>query len=706
MRTNLLLIAVAVGLGLGGSATAADGPVLGACTGLPELARARCGTIRVPLDRANPSVGTTQVAFAFLPRRDTSRPSLGTLVPNPGGPGVSVIGSSEGQYTGSLAPLLDRRDLLLVDPRGTGRSDAITCKTLGGTALAFSTGEQSVARIGACGRELGARVGSYGSAAVADDIEAVRAALGLEQLDLWGDSYGTFLMPVYAARHPEHVRSIVLNGASPIATDPWGRDRLGAAVRGIRLVCARTRACNGDAVLRNIARLATRLRSRPVARIDEGRLAEIVFTGGDPSVFGRIPAAVASALKGDFASLRRLVDNQALKYAAILVHPIFSPAQNLATHCHDYTRAFSYADTPAARRAAYDRALSAIEPNAFWPFSPDGWSQTSQAGAQCLDWPNDPTAGPPVPAGARFPDVPVLVLSGELDANSPSAAGRLAAAQFTHATFVEIPNAGHTPVADSTCAAQPGAPVRRDAASERRCVRADGDASVRRVARPPPRRGAPARLGEGYDRRAPGAGPRRRHRGRSAGTGSCPRARRHGRRAPRGALRNATRRRRPAPGRAHRTRRRRFGRAPHDARRPRGDAAAHGARSPGGTTAGQADRVRQLSRARHAERPAGRLHLPLVATVSALPAPRPAASNGAQQATQDLSPDRRSACFPEQTIQRGLVQALPRTPHAGNSPAQVWTAWRSSRVSARGFRIAAVVLSPAACPSGHAAALK
>jgi len=43
----------------------------------------------------------------------------------------------------------------------------------------------------------------------------VRAALGLEQLDLWGDSYGTFLMPVYAARHPEHVRSIVLNGANP-----------------------------------------------------------------------------------------------------------------------------------------------------------------------------------------------------------------------------------------------------------------------------------------------------------------------------------------------------------------------------------------------------------------------------------------------------------------------------------------------------------
>ena len=464
MRTTLLLVALALGLGVGGSATAADGPVVGACVGLPQLARASCGTIRVPLDRANPSLGTTDVAFALLQRRDTSQPSLGTIVPNPGGPGVAVIGSSEAPYVTSLAPLLDRRDLLLVDPRGTGRSGVIVCKTLGGAALAFATGEQAVARIGACGRELGARAGLYGTAAVADDIEAVRAALGLERLDLWGDSYGTFLMPVYAARHPEHVRSIFLNGAYPIEFDPWGRDHLGAALKGIRLVCARTRACNGEPVLRDVARLATRLRSRPVsftysvggervrARLDEGALAELVFTGGDAAAFGRIPGAVASALGGDYASIRRLVQNKAIQYAVILRDPSFSFAQNLATHCHDYPRVFSYTDAPAARRAAYDRALKAVDPHAFWPFSPDGWTQTSQASAQCLDWPNDPSAGSPLPAGTKFPDVPVLVLSGDLDANTPSSAGRQAAGQFPHATFVEIPNADHTPAAHNACA--------------------------------------------------------------------------------------------------------------------------------------------------------------------------------------------------------------------------------------------------------------
>ena len=96
-----------------------------------------------------------------------------------------------------------------------------------------------------CAGDLGARAGLYGSAAVADDIEAVRATLGAEKLDLWGDSYGTFLMPIYAARHPQHVRSIVLDGAFPIASDPWGRDVLQGVRRVIGLVCRRTHALLG-----------------------------------------------------------------------------------------------------------------------------------------------------------------------------------------------------------------------------------------------------------------------------------------------------------------------------------------------------------------------------------------------------------------------------------------------------------------------------
>ena len=118
----------------------------------------------------------------------------------------------------------------------------------------LSIDERTLARL--CGADLGARAALYDTAAAADDIDAVRAALGRDKLDLWGDSYGTFLMPVYAARHPDHVRSIVLDGAFPIIEDPWGRDELRAARRVIGLVCRRTHRCSGARVLRQLGQAA------------------------------------------------------------------------------------------------------------------------------------------------------------------------------------------------------------------------------------------------------------------------------------------------------------------------------------------------------------------------------------------------------------------------------------------------------------------
>jgi pimeloyl-ACP methyl ester carboxylesterase len=440
--------------------TESASPTLVKCPGVPEVPSARCGSIGVPLDRANPSLGMTKVAFALVPRRGASRPALETIVVA----GPDVI-RAVAPYTQGLAPLRDRRELLFVDYRGAAQSGALTCRALRGAGLAFVSRERYVSAIGACGRQLGPRVGAYGMSAAADDIDAVRAALARDRLVLWGSSFSTNLMTVYAARHPERVRSIVLMGAFPINFDPWALDRLGAARRAIRLVCARTRSCRGEAVLRDVARLAARLRSDPLsftvkagprsfrARLDEATFASVVNTFGNAAAFGRIPAVVASAVAGDLAPLRRIVETERLSLASFYGGYI-SAAQEYATQCHDYPRVFSYADTPVARRAAYLRARAAIEPRAFWPFSPAGWTQ--QTGAMegrdtCIMWPNDPTAGPPLARGTPLPNVPVLVVSADLDTNTPSLAGRQAASQFSRATFAEIPNVGHTPES-SPCA--------------------------------------------------------------------------------------------------------------------------------------------------------------------------------------------------------------------------------------------------------------
>src|SRR4029079_17971429 len=68
-----------------------------------------------------------------------------------------------------------------------------------------------------------------------------------------------------------------------------------------------------------------------------------------------------------------------------------------------------------------------------------------EAVGSCLQWPNDRSAARPFPAGTPLPNVPVLVLAGDLDTNTPAPSGHVAARQFPDARFVEIPNVGHTP---------------------------------------------------------------------------------------------------------------------------------------------------------------------------------------------------------------------------------------------------------------------
>ncbi|HMI71447.1 MAG TPA: alpha/beta fold hydrolase [Solirubrobacteraceae bacterium] len=477
-----VLVAAIASLLVAGSAY---GQALAPCREVPKELNARCGSVTVPLDRADPGLGTTRVAFALVPRRDAARPSLGTLV-GPGNAGSALI-DRPADVLPSFGLLLDRRDLVLIDPRGTGRSDPIACRALGKVALGFTAPTRMSDAIGACGRELGPRVGAYGNAAIADDMDAVRAALGVERLDLFGSSYGTYLMTVYAARHPDHVRSIVLDAGYPIDYDPWGLDRLEAARRSIRLVCARTHACKSARVLTDVARLAARLRRAPVSfsaragsrrlrlRIDETALATALWSA-DPAALGGLPAVVRSALAGDLVPLRRRVETLQLQLAGALADPAAggsaTEAAFLAGACHDFPRPFSYADPVEVRRAAYDRAVAAIPAAATAPFSARAWVHAGfEAPDWCLSWPEDPTAGLPLPPGTPLPSVPVLVLSGDLDANVPASQGRAIAAQYPRATFVEIPNVGHTPNTRSACAAAVAAHfVRALSADVRACV--------------------------------------------------------------------------------------------------------------------------------------------------------------------------------------------------------------------------------------------
>jgi len=165
-----------------------------------------CGTVAVPLDRAHPSRGTVNIFFQYYRHRDPSPASEAILVTD-GGPGFSATHSPFPSefHRDRFDRLRDTRDLILLDQRGVGRSDAIDCEQVQhGTSHVYRD-------VRACGKQLGFAAPLYGSGDVALDIEAVRRALGIAKLDFYGRSYAAQDLQSYAVRFPHRLRSAVLD---------------------------------------------------------------------------------------------------------------------------------------------------------------------------------------------------------------------------------------------------------------------------------------------------------------------------------------------------------------------------------------------------------------------------------------------------------------------------------------------------------------
>jgi len=191
-----------------------------------------CATMRVPLDYAHPDGETIDLALLRVPARLPDQ-KVGSLVVNPGGPGVPGTSYAAGEKTYFREPLLDHVDLVGFDPRGTGDSAPVDCLSDDqlDTYLASDTvpdDPAEVAELRAWTREIGAGcvAGSGVLAAhvttveAARDMDILRAVLGEPRLDYFGASYGTKLGATYAQLFPKRVGRMVLDGALDLSIGP------------------------------------------------------------------------------------------------------------------------------------------------------------------------------------------------------------------------------------------------------------------------------------------------------------------------------------------------------------------------------------------------------------------------------------------------------------------------------------------------------
>ncbi len=219
-----------------------------------------CGTIPRLLDPDDESGGSIDINFELYPARNQRQPLLGTIVAVEGGPGYASTASRD-YYLELFDPLLSQRQLLLVDNRGTGFSGAIDCPEL------QSYEGDYLANVQLCGEQLGDTSDLYGSALAADDMAAVLDALAIPRIDLYGDSYGTFLAQTFAVRHPDRVRTVVLDAAYPVEDqDPWYRDINRAIVDSFQKVCERDPGCEalGNDPIETLRKLADALEAGPL----------------------------------------------------------------------------------------------------------------------------------------------------------------------------------------------------------------------------------------------------------------------------------------------------------------------------------------------------------------------------------------------------------------------------------------------------------
>lgn len=418
----------------------------------PEL-EVECGYLSVLEDRSQPE-GTIIRLHVAIFRSPNVNPAPDPVIHLVGGPGASLLDAAAFYIVRGGGPILWRRDYILFNQRGTAYAEpSLYCpgqaefpwEAYAEQLSPEERDEREFDLLMDCQSDLidqGINLAAYNSVENAADVSDLITALGYEEANLYGISYGTRLALAAMRDHPEHIRSVILDSVFPpqVNLDSELAPNAYRVLRELFDACASSSACSAAypdleqtfyaAIdILNSAPRPIELSSGTVW-VDGDLLADAIFgMFYDTEALPWIPRVITRARQGDVSALQPALE-------ATLDESAVSWGMHYSVECNEELPFNTY-DEAAALAEGLPPQVAASYLSPFMYDVCEAW-ESGQA---------DPTANEAVVS-----DIPTLVVAGRFDPVTPPAWAELAAETLSSSYYYQFPNVGHGVIRSDGCA--------------------------------------------------------------------------------------------------------------------------------------------------------------------------------------------------------------------------------------------------------------
>jgi pimeloyl-ACP methyl ester carboxylesterase len=430
---------------------------------LPEGAPVECGFVVVPEDHNDPDGPTIRLAVVVIKdQSENHQPDPVILLS--GGPGEKTVHNAVA-IAQLLAPVYPNRDFILFDQRGVGLSEpALECPEWVQAAFdLLDEPDPDVAlqtlfdALMACRDRLvseGHNLSAYNTVQNAADVNAIRIALGYDQINLWGGSYGSLLAQATMRDHPEGIRSAAINSILPLEKSLFveASTTTSNAVLLLLDACAADEACNSayPDLQEVLFEVIDQLNAEPVpitvTNPLDGQSYEEILTGD--TVLGNLvtflyftriipvlPQAIHDVHDENYELMTQLSSTRLSLFEALSRGMMFS------VMCTEDLIGRTPEDLLNVMAVLPRQLVGSTDPELVIEYGIFG---------VCENWPveeADPWVKEPLVS-----DIPTLVLTGEFDPVTPPEYGELVASHLSNSYYFELPGIGHDILVASECA--------------------------------------------------------------------------------------------------------------------------------------------------------------------------------------------------------------------------------------------------------------